>query len=114
MAQTIKLKRGLSSQIGALQLVAGEPAVCTDTGDFYVGTTSGKSKINKVDSVNGKTGVVEITSVTGNSGTTNKLQTPVKISLTGDVVGEVNFDGSTGVQIPTTLGNSFEIDGGTF
>lgn len=114
MAQTIKLKRGLSAQIGALTLVAGEPAVCTDTGDFYVGTTSGKSKVNKVDSVNGKTGIVEINTITGNSGTATKLQTPVKISLSGDITGEVDFDGSNDVQIPTTLGSSFEIDGGTF
>lgn len=114
MAQTIKLKRGLSTQVGALTLVPGEPAVCTDTGDFYVGTTAGKSKVNRVDSVNGKTGVVTITEITGNSGTTSKLKAPVKISLSGDVTGEVTFDGSSNVSIPTTLGASFEIDGGTF
>jgi len=33
----IKLKRGLSSNITAVNLDQGEPAFCTDTGKLYVG-----------------------------------------------------------------------------
>lgn len=114
MAQTIKLKRGLSTQVTGLTLVAGEPAICTDNGDFYVGTTTGKVKVNKVDSVNGKTGNVTITDVTGNAGTSDKLKTARSITLTGDITGTTTFDGSANASITTTLSSSFEIDGGTF
>ena len=37
MANKIKLKRGLSTNISSLQLDTGELAVTTDTGELYVG-----------------------------------------------------------------------------
>lgn len=114
MSQVIKLKRGLSAQATALTLVAGEPAVCTDNGDFYVGTSTGKVKVNKITSVNGKEGVVVIDTITGNSGTSTKLATARTITMAGMVSGSTTFDGSANVTINTTLSSSFEIDGGTF
>lgn len=43
------------------------------------------------------------TTVSGNAGTATKLQTPVDITLTGDVSGTVSFDGSADVSITTTV-----------
>lgn len=47
-------------------------------------------------------------SITGNAGTATKLQTPRNIALTGDVVGNANFDGSSNIEIETstTLANA--------
>ncbi len=42
--QQILLKRGLENDLP--ELAVGEPAVCTDTGNFYIGATSGNKKIN--------------------------------------------------------------------
>lgn len=42
---------------------------------------------------------------TGNAHTASKLQKPKTISLTGDVTGSVNFDGSSNVTITTDLAN---------
>lgn len=41
-------------------------------------------------------------SITGNAGTATKLQTPRNIALTGDVVGNANFDGSGNITIETS------------
>jgi hypothetical protein len=43
-------------------------------------------------------------SVTGNAATATTLQTSRTISLTGDVTGSVNFNGSQNVSISTTIG----------
>ena len=56
-----------------------------------------------VSSVNGMTGDVTVTTITGNAGTATKLQTTRSISLTGDVTGTVNFDGSADASITTTI-----------
>lgn len=42
-------------------------------------------------------------STTGNAGTATKLATARTISLTGDVTGDVNFDGNANVSITTTV-----------
>ena len=42
----------------------------------------------------------------GKADKADKLTTARKISLTGDVTGEVNFDGSTNVSIATTVGDN--------
>lgn len=42
-------------------------------------------------------------SITGNAATATKLQTTRSISLTGDVTGTVNFDGSADASITTTI-----------
>ena len=45
MANTIKIKRGLSSNIDNITLEQGELAITTDTQDLYVGTDSGNKKV---------------------------------------------------------------------
>ena len=50
--------------------------------------------------------IAGITDITGNSGTATKLQTARQIALTGDVVGSVNFDGSTNVSIGAELSDT--------
>ena len=47
MANTIKIKRGLSSNIDNATLTQGELAITTDTNELYVGTESGKAKLNE-------------------------------------------------------------------
>lgn len=46
MANTIKIKRGLSSNIDNATLAQGELAITTDTNELYVGTESGNTKLN--------------------------------------------------------------------
>lgn len=46
MANTIKMKRGLSSNIDNITLAQGELAITTDTNELYVGKANGKEKIN--------------------------------------------------------------------
>lgn len=46
MANTIKIKRGLSSNINNTTLAQGELAITTDTNELYVGKENGKEKIN--------------------------------------------------------------------
>ena len=46
MANTIKIKRGLSSNISNITLVQGELAITTDTNELYVGTANGNVKLN--------------------------------------------------------------------
>ena len=84
----IKLKRGLSSNITAVNLDQGEPAFCTDTGKLYIG--DGTSNIL----VNPDVGTAE---------TANKLAIARSISLTGDATGSTNFDGSANVSIGVTV-----------
>lgn len=48
MANTIKIKRGLSSNIDNITLAQGELAITTDTQDLYVGTDSGNKKVGGV------------------------------------------------------------------
>lgn len=45
MANTIKIKRGLSSNIDNITLEQGELAITMDTQDLYVGTESGNKKV---------------------------------------------------------------------
>lgn len=47
MANTIKIKRGLSSNINNTTLAQGELAITTDTNELYIGTKSGNIKLNE-------------------------------------------------------------------
>lgn len=96
MSQTIKLKRGLSSNINLLTLEAGEAGFTTDTGKLYIGNGTDKVLINPDG---------------GTATTANKLTMARKIELTGDVTGYVNFDGSGDVQIATTEKDSGVVAG---
>lgn len=46
MANTIKIKRGLSSDISNVTLEQGELAITTDTNELYVGKENGNTKLN--------------------------------------------------------------------
>lgn len=81
------------------------------------GTATSENEANKVvkRDANGDFAAGEITAdligdVTGNADTATTLETSRTIELTGDVTGQVNFNGSQNVQISTTLNGSFATD----
>ena len=84
----IKLKRGLSSNITAVNLDQGEPAFCTDTGKLYVGDGTQNILINPDGGIATEAG---------------KLSVARKISLSGDASGNVSFDGSADVTLSVTV-----------
>lgn len=84
----IKLKRGLSSNITAVNLDQGEPAFCTDTGKLYVGDGTQNILINPDG---------------GTATEAAKLSVARKISLSGDASGNVSFDGSADVTLSVTV-----------
>ena len=84
----IKLKRGLSSNITAVNLDQGEPAFCTDTGKLYIGDGAQNILINSYD---------------GTETEAAKLSVERKISLSGDASGNVSFDGSADVTLSVTV-----------
>lgn len=86
----IKLKRGLSSNITAVNLDNGEPAFCTDTGKLYIGDGTSNLLVNP----DGGTADVAI-----------RLSVARAIALGGAVTGTVNFDGSANVTMTTTIGD---------
>lgn len=84
----IKLKRGLSDNIAAVNLDQGEPAFCTDTGKLYVGDGTQNILINPDGGIATEAG---------------KLSVARKISLSGDASGNVSFDGSADVTLSVTV-----------
>lgn len=89
MAQKIQVKRGLQAAIENLVLSPGEFAVALDTGNVYIGITSGKYWINPPAAA---------------AETAKTLETARELSLTGDVTSEaVSFDGSQNVSFNTVL-----------
>lgn len=89
MAQKIQIKRGLEAAIKNLVLSPGEFAVALDTGNVYIGITSGKFWVNPPAAA---------------AETAKTLETARELSLTGDVTSEaVSFDGSQNVSFTTVL-----------
>lgn len=84
MANTIKIKRGLSSNIDNTTLAQGELAITTDTQDLYVGTDSGNKKVG--------------------SGPKNLLD--------GNIVGSVRTSGSAEESNSYKLGQNAFAEGG--
>ena len=84
----IKLKRGLSSNITAVNLDQGEPAFCTDTGKLYIGDGTQNILINPDGGIATEAA---------------KLSVARKISLDGDASGNVSFDGSADVTLSVTV-----------
>jgi hypothetical protein len=89
--------------------------------DYIVGLIGGTStSANTADTVvkrdaNGDFAAGTITAdlvgdVTGNADTATALETSRTIELTGDVTGSIGFDGTSNVQISTTLNGSFATD----
>ena len=82
MANRIKLKRGLSTNVGSLQLETGEVAVTTDTGELYVG-----DKDKKVMKINNNTTYTltkngPMITLTGSDGSTSNLLSEVFVGDT--------------------------------
>ena len=99
MAQ-IKIKRGLQDAVKNLELAEGELAVALDTGNVYVGITSGKIHVNPSG---------------GTADTAVKLQTPRNFSASGDVVaGKVSFDGTADVNLVLGLSEISGLTAGTY
>lgn len=89
MAQKIQVKRGLQAAIENLVLSPGEFAVALDTGNVYIGITSGKFWVNPPASA---------------AETAKTLETARELSLTGDVTSDaVSFDGSQNRSFTTVL-----------
>lgn len=74
------------------------PAITLEALNTLIATTAAAGKLLKLDS-NGKIPA----DITGNAVTATKLQTARTISLTGDVTGNANFDGSGNVSIAATV-----------
>nr|DAG69757.1 MAG TPA: receptor binding complex [Caudoviricetes sp.] len=89
MAQKIQVKRGLQAAVENLVLSPGEFAVALDTGNVYIGITSGKFWVNPPAAA---------------AETAKTLETARELSLTGDVTSDaVSFDGSQNVSFTTML-----------
>jgi hypothetical protein len=88
MAKNLQLKRGNSSNLGSLSLLAGEPIFTLDTKKLYIGDGTNKVLINPDQSTNALTA--------------DKLSTARTITLAGGVTGSVSFDGSSDVTINTS------------
>lgn len=89
MAQKIQVKRGLQAAVDNLVLSPGEFAVALDTGNVYIGITSGKFWVNPPAAA---------------AETAKTLETARELSLTGDVTSEaISFDGSQNVAFTTVL-----------
>lgn len=74
------------------------PAITLEALNTLIATTAAAGKLLKLDS-NGKLPA----DITGNAATATKLQAARTISLTGDVTGAANFDGSGNVSIAATV-----------
>jgi len=95
----IQIKRGLSTNLGALVLQPGELAVATDTGKLYVGNGSDKVLINPT--------------IASNAASATVLETARLISITGSEfnVTAASFDGSANVNIGLALAASGVVAG---
>lgn len=89
MANKVQIKRGLQSAVENLVLSPGEMAVALDTGNVYIGITSGKYWINPPASA---------------ADTARKLETAREFKLSGDVTSDaVSFDGSQNATLSAVL-----------
>ena len=89
MANKIQIKRGLQASITNLVLAPGEMAVALDTGNVYIGITSGTYWVNPP---------------TAAAETAKQLETAREFKLTGDVTSDaVSFDGSQNATLNAIL-----------
>lgn len=99
MANTIKIKRGLSSNISSLSLAEGELAVTTDTNELYVNNTTEPINKIRIIKLNG-------TEQTPSSGVVN-LTVPTTLSDFGvtATATELNYVDGVTSSIQTQLNN---------
>jgi hypothetical protein len=82
-----------------LRFVAGSEPNSPTSGDIWYESNTLKFR----NSAGTKTIAFTDSSLTGSAASANKLTTAQSIALQGDVTGSVNFDGSVGVTITTTI-----------
>ena len=100
MAQKIQVKRGLQEAVSNLVLSPGEIAVALDTGNVYIGITSGNYWVNPP---------------AASADTAKTLETAREFSLTGDVTTDiVGFNGSQNVTLTAALATITGLTAGTY
>ena len=100
MAQKIQVKRGLLEAVSNLVLSPGEIAVALDTGNVYIGITSGNYWVNPP---------------AASADTAKTLETAREFSLTGDVTTDiVGFNGSQNVTLTAALATITGLTAGTY
>lgn len=100
MAQKIQVKRGLQEAVSNLTLSPGEIAVALDTGNVYIGISSGNYWVNPP---------------AASAETAKSLETAREFSLTGDVTTDiVGFNGSQNVTLTAALATITGLTAGTY
>ena len=100
MAQKIQVKRGLQEAVSNLTLSPGEIAVALDTGNVYIGISSGNYWVNPP---------------AASAETAKSLENAREFSLTGDVTTDiVSFDGSQNVTLTSVLSTISGLTAGTY
>lgn len=100
MAQKIQVKRGLQEAVSNLTLSPGEIAVALDTGNVYIGISSGNYWVNPP---------------AASAETAKTLETAREFSLTGDVTTDiVGFNGSQNVTLTAALATITGLTAGTY
>lgn len=100
MAQKIQIKRGLQAAVENLVLSPGEMAVALDTGNVYIGITSGVYHVNPPASA---------------AETAKSLEQARDFSLSGDITSNVvAFNGSQNVSLTTALAVIAGLTAGTY
>ena len=100
MAQKIQVKRGLQEAVSNLTLSPGEIAVALDTGNVYIGISSGNYWVNPP---------------AASAETAKTLENAREFSLTGDVTTDiVSFDGSQNVTLTSVLSTISGLTAGTY
>lgn len=102
MANKILIKRGQQATIdaGSLTLAQGEFAVALDTGNVYIGTTSGNHWVNPPAAA---------------AETAKTLETAREFSVAGDVIANaVSFNGSANVTLQAALATISGLTAGTY
>jgi hypothetical protein len=101
-----------NNEDSVIKVYDGESWIQVGQGGSSGGVTSLYGTENQIN-VSASTGSITISlpsvinvGISGNSATASKLFTERAISLSGDISGTVNFDGSASVDISTTLANS--------
>ena len=97
---TIQIKRGLQANVDGLTLAEGELAVALDTGNVYIGTSSGVTHVNPKG---------------GTADSAAKLTTARAFSITGDgTAPAVNFNGTAAVNLVLALAAQSGLTAGTY
>ncbi len=100
MANKIQIKRGLQSAVESLVLSPGELAVALDTGNVYIGITSGTYHVNPP---------------TAAAETAKALETAREFSITGDVTSDVvSFNGTQNATLSAVLATISGLSAGDY